>query len=919
MKKLITNNRTDNFYNLLTTLFNSCKSFYINVAFVNYSGLQLLLDCLKKTQDNSVKGKVLTSTYLNFTEVKALKKLQEFNNIELKVFDSSDVGFHSKAYIFEYEDYYKIVIGSSNITASAFKSNIEWNLKVVSKKDESFTKEVLSEFDLLFDKAYDVDGKFLNSYEQFLINSNIKINRNFIYKDIIEPNSMQIYALKNLKNLRKNNQKKALAICATGTGKTYLSAFDIKEFKAKKVLFLAHRENILISSKFSFEKVIDFKTFGFFTGNKKQLDRDYIFATIQTISKNLNLFKEDEFDYIVYDEAHHIASESFQKVFCFFTPKFSLGLTATPNRTDNQNIYEMFDDNIAIDLRLNSALEQKLVSSFHYFGISDIVTDYSDINLEDISKVAKILSVNKRVDFIIEKLNFYGHDNNKRRVLAFCVNKEHALYMSEEFNKKGIVSTTLLGEDSIENRQISIKKLEDEQNSLEVIFSVDIFNEGVDIPKVNTILMLRPTTSSTIFIQQLGRGLRKSKDKQFLTVLDFIGNHNRAYLIAFALLGNKIIDKDSVKLALNNSFASISNDTFIYMDEISKQSILKQLDEQNFNSFRHLKQQFIDFKNSINKTPKLIDFITNETTINPKDFIDESKSYIEFVYKVNKQKSKFSEEFLKIIRFIDSHIKLKRVNEFAILKYLLNNESIDLITARKEILKYQDKVDINSVNHSFRYLNQEFFDSAQLKRYTKLTNLNDEVLIITKIFKTSLLNSEEKEIIKDSIEYAILLYEKEFGRKNYGLPFLKLYEKYNMKNIALLCNLDKIHSSFRGSGQLKYKNDYFLFINLDKQNAPKSKRYSNTFFSNDTFSWQTKPNATINKGDGEKLIQNKKYDVRLHIFVRKFITVDKKTQNFIYLGLANTINYEGEKPINLTLKLEKALPKYLYDEFTLNV
>ncbi|AXH10850.1 DNA repair helicase [Malaciobacter halophilus] len=919
MKKLLTNSKTDNFYNILTNLFDSCKSFYINVAFINYSGLQLLLNSLKKCEQRKVKGKVLTSTYLNFTEIKALKKLQEFNNIQLKIFDSNKVGFHSKAYIFEFEDSYKIIVGSSNITASAFKSNIEWNLKVVSKKEDNFTLEVLHQYDILFQKAYFLDENFLNSYENFLKTNSVKINKEFIFKQELKANSMQIEALKNLINLRKNGQDKAIAVCATGTGKTYLSAFDIKNFNAKKVLFLAHRENILISSKFSFEKVISSKSYGFFTGNKKEINAEYLFATIQTISKNLKLFKKDEFDYIVYDEAHHITSPSFQKVYSYFKPKFSLGLTATPNRSDEQNVYEVFEDNIAIDLRLNDALERNLVCAFHYFGISDIVTDYKDINLEDIPKLAKLLSVNKRVDFILEQLKFYGHDNKKRKALAFCVNKEHANYMCEEFNKKEVVSTTLLAEDSISSREKAIEKLQDENSNLEVIFCVDIFNEGVDIPKINTILMLRPTTSSTVFIQQLGRGLRKTKDKEFLTILDFIGNHNRAYLIAYALLSNKAIDKDSVKLALNNSFATIPNNSFICMDEISKNRVLKQLEEKNFSSFRYLKQQFLEFKNSIKKSVYLIDFITYETTINPKDFIDDSKSYIEFVLKVQKTTNNYSLEFLKTIRFIDSHINLKRVNEFAILKYLINHDSIDILTAKKEILKYQEKVDIQSIKHSFRYLNQDFFDSAQIKRYEKVVDLNNEILYVSQSFKRCLEVKEQKQIIKNSLEYGIVLYEKEFGRAYYGLPFFKLYEKYNMKNIALLCNLDKIHSSFRGSGQLKYKNDYFLFINLDKQNAVKSKRYNNTFFTNDTFSWQTKPNATINKGDGQKLIDNKKYKIKIHIFVRKFITVDRKTQNFIYLGLANTIKHEGEKPINLTLKLEKKLPAYLFDEFTLSV
>ncbi|MFY9073495.1 DUF3427 domain-containing protein [Malaciobacter mytili] len=264
-------------------------------------------------------------------------------------------------------------------------------------------------------------------------------------------------------------------------------------------------------------------------------------------------------------------------------------------------------------------------------------------------------------------------------------------------------------------------------------------------------------------------------------------------------------------------------------------------------------------------------------------------------------------------------MKLKRVHEFAILNYLLENETININLAKKQILKYQEKVEEDTIYHSFRYLAYEFFDSSQIAKYEKLVYLKEDTLYKTSSFEKILEDKKLKQYIKYSIEYAVLLYEKEFGKKYYGIPFLKLYEKYNMKNIALLCNLDKIHSSFRGSGQLKYKNDYFLFINLDKQNAIKSKRYHNTFLSKDTLTWQTKPNATQDKGDGEKLIENKKHKVKLHIFVRKFISVDKKTQGFIYLGVANTISYKGEKPINLTLQLEKQLDEQLYDEFTLSV
>ncbi|MCG3651357.1 DEAD/DEAH box helicase [Aliarcobacter butzleri] len=921
MNNLVTNNEITNFFNNITELLDNCESFYFNVAFINFSGIQLLLDCFKKLEEKNIKGKILTSTYLNFTQIKALEKIKKFKNIELKIYDCevSNIGFHSKSYIFEFKDDYKILIGSSNITSSAFKSNIEWNVKTIAKKDDIFLKDVLNEFGTLWKNSIDVDDKFLTSYSNFLNRQNKEFKS--FNSNQIKTNFMQEKALEKLENLRKKGENKALIIAATGTGKTYLSAFDVKNFKAKTMLFLVHRENILIKAKESFETILpEINSFGLYTGNKKEQDKNYLFSTIQTMSSNFLEFSQDFFEYIIIDEAHHVASPSYKKILDYFKPKFLLGLTATSNRMDGNSIYEVFDENIALDIRLNEALENNLIVPFHYYGINDIQSiDYENVDLTKIDLLAKLLSVNKRVDFIIDKMNFYSNSGNKRKILGFCVSKEHCNFMSEEFNKKGINSITLTSEDSISKREDSIKRLENENDSLEVIFTVDIFNEGIDIPSINMVLFLRPTNSPIVFVQQLGRGLRKYKNKEFLTVLDFIGNHKKAYLIALALVGNKMIDKESIKLSIENNFADFKN-AFISMDEISKNRILEQINKENFNQLKYLKEQYFGVRNILGKVPTLVDFLQFEDVINPLKFIDESKSYIEFLAKAEDDKKLkelvLNENFIKAIRFIENELPIKRVYEFVILKYLLNNDFCDENIAFKILNKYLDKVDKKTIIHSFLYLKGDFLDSAQSSRYLKLINYENKIARKTKEFEELLENENYKKIFEDSLNFGIYNYEEEFSSIDFGKPFLKLYSKYNMLNIAKLCNFPKIHSSFRGSGFLKYENDFFLFINLEKEKFSKSANYHNAFLSKDVFTYQSKPSHSSDKGDGQRLCENKKFGVKLHIFVRKFVQVDKKTQDFIYLGVANTLKYCDNKPISLELKLENPLSDKLFEEFT---
>lgn len=927
--KLIVNSESDNLLNELKRCLSECDKFYFSVAFINFSGLQLLLDSFKELEEKEVKGKILTSTYLNFTEPKALEHINKFSNIDLKVFVATkEKGFHTKAYIFENKDEYKIIIGSSNITQRALKSNVEWNVKAISKKDDSFVKEVLEEYLSLWEVTSTVNEEFLESYSSFIKEiRNVEKSKRLDFSDyeLVKPNAMQKRAIDNLSRLRHSGEDKALVIAATGTGKTYMSAFDVINFKPKKMLFLVHREEILRSAEKTFKKLVKNKqkTTGLLTGNSKDIDADYLFATIQSMNIHYQEFKRDEFEYIVIDEAHHSASPSYQKVMEYFKPKFLLGMTATPERCDSESIFDIFNNNLALELRLREALELDIVVPFHYFGITDIEgIDLSGIKLDDISEISKRLKVNERVDFIIEKMNFYGHEGEKRKCIGFCVGVDHAEYMAEEFNKRGITSVCLTGKNSPEEREYYIKRLEADTDELEVIFTVDIFNEGVDIPSINLVLMLRPTNSPIIFIQQLGRGLRKQVDKSFLTVLDFIGNHNKAFLIAIALNGSRYYDKDSLKVAVATEFANIPGCTNIQMDRISQERILEQLNEENFNSMKYLKEEYFEFKKmNGGKIPYfLMDYLKYDGSPDPLKFVYREKTYIGFVANIEKDEEvkKLLEEevFLKILKELLSKLPIKRIYEFCILKYLLNNEEISAEKAKSEILKYIDSVDDESVLHGFNYLSGAYYDSAQLKNNVRCFELKDGVLSSTWDFKRIVQNKKYRIYIEDVINYALIRYKKEFGSKYYEVPFFKLYEQYQMIDAALLSNYTKIHTSFRGQGLFTNGKEYFLFIDLHKEeNIDERINYKDKFLDRQYFQWQTPNNTSQNSERGKNIISNRARGINLHLFVRKYKQIDGIVQSYIYIGKGDVVEYREEKPITVEMKLQNVMPVNLYTEF----
>jgi len=548
-----------------------CDEFIFSVAFISESGLTSLLQTLKNLEERNIRGKILTTDYLYFNTPKVLDKLATFKNIELRMYASSkdNHGFHTKGYLFKKKDSWNILLGSSNLTSAALTINKEWNTFV--EEDNQLCSSILEEFHTLWNMSEDYASVKDKYKVEFLNNNQQTLKTIDKITDEISPNEMQQSFIENFKKLREQDNR-GLLVSATGTGKTFAAAFAVKNINVKRVLFIVHREQIARQALETFKIIFgNSRTYGLLTGKNKNIEADFVFATIQTISKSdvFKSFSKDCFDEIIIDEVHRAGAKSYLTIIDYFEPTFYLGMTASPDRTDSFNIYELFNNNIVYEVRLKEAMENNLLCPFHYFGISDLIIDGE--TLDELSDFTRLTS-DKRVDHIIDKINYYGCSGDRVKGLVFCSSKREAQILSDAFNSRGFRTTSLTGEDGQEKREKEIEKLiADSGDILDYIFTVDIFNEGIDIPEVNQVVMLRPTQSAIIFIQQLGRGLRKNKDKDFVVIIDFIANYKNNFLIPIALSGDRTYDKDTARKFLSQGNRYLPGMSTIHFDNISKQ------------------------------------------------------------------------------------------------------------------------------------------------------------------------------------------------------------------------------------------------------------------------------------------------------------------------------------------------------------
>lgn len=536
-----------------------CDSFAISVAFLTMGGITPLLQTFAELEQKGIPGKILTTDYLNFTQPDALRKLNGLSNLEVRMYrtdlaaagaddaDSqmgvSNEGFHTKGYIFRNGQVYRIIVGSSNMTLTALTKNKEWNTRLVSTENGKYAQDILDEFHTLWTSPHtqtldeclkDYELAFRISKEQRAISARQHVVSMKSYK--LRPNGMQTAFIDKLNRLREQGAKRALLISATGTGKTYAAAFAMREEKQQRVLFIVHREQIAKQAMASFQRVFGgTRTCGLLSGNSREFDTDYLFATMNMMAKPeiMQHYDPRHFQTIIIDEVHRVGADSYLRIMDYFKPDLWLGMTASPERTDDFDVFKQFDHNIACEIRLQEALEENLLCPFHYFGITDLTIEGMTIDDETGLKNFNLLTSDKRVEYVMEQAAYYGHSGERVKGLIFVSSKKEAAALSEKFNARGWHTLPLTGENSQEAREEAIDRLTNDSrpDCLDYLITVDIFNEGVDIPEINQVLLLRPTQSPIVFVQQLGRGLRKANQKEYVVILDFIGNYNTETLI----------------------------------------------------------------------------------------------------------------------------------------------------------------------------------------------------------------------------------------------------------------------------------------------------------------------------------------------------------------------------------------------------
>lgn len=869
----------------------TCKRFYFAIAFITQSGLICLKECLKLLQEKNITGDILTTDYLYFNQPKALQELQQYPNLNIRIYTKEN--FHIKGYIFEQNDYYTLIVGSNNLTQTALKSNKEWSLKINSLANGALINNTLSQFQQMWQEAMPLTDIWLKQYAD-KYHSLQKLKRQFataqenISTNDITPNKMQQEALKALEKLQQDNKHKALLISATGTGKTYLSAFAVKKANPKRLLFLAHREQILKQACKTFTQIIPDIQYGILSANHKDFHKPYLFATINMLSKeeNLTQFTPTHFDYIIIDETHRAGASSYLKILNYFQPQFLLGMTATPERTDGFDIYQLFDHNIAYEIRLNQAMQENLLCPFHYFGITDITVDNQEIND---NSTFNDLTTDARVTHIINQSQYYGFSGERLRGLIFCSQIEEAQILSQKFNERGFNTISLSGKDSQETRTNAIHKLEQKERStgLDYIFTVDIMNEGIDIPAINQIIMLRPTKSAIIFVQQLGRGLRKYPQKDYVVILDFIGNYQNNFMIPIALSSDTSYNKDNIRHYVAEGNRFIFGSSTIHFDKIARQKIYQAIDSAKLSDTALLKNEYLQLKQKLGKIPSIFDF-SQFGSIDILKFLDKFKTYHNFLQKYDKDYTiRFNTIQEEILYFISYRFaKGKRIHELLALKLLLKNTS-HLLMDIKQILttKYHQELTEQIKVSLIRNLTNLFTISNEQAKFSNCIFIkkSDNDYIINDIFKSVLQDEKFYFQINEILDFALERYQKYYQNK-YKNTNLVLYQKYTYEEVCYLLNWPQKINPNAMAGYFYEKTTHTMpvFINYI---APDKKRvdYTNEFLSNTLITAYSKSNRKLDSSDAKHIYNANEEQNKLYLFVRK-PSEDKEAKEFYFLG-----------------------------------
>lgn len=954
--------------NVLATLKSElvdCTSFAFSVAFITASGMQVLAAVLSDLRDRGIPGRVLTSTYQNFNSPDALRKLLEYPNIEARVYQGD---LHAKGYFFDKRQLSTVIIGSSNLTQKALTCNKEWNILFRSYADGAMLLDARREYDKLWDDAQTarIDEEWISDYEAFLAAHAVTLSggRRVPLKAFsadaaeegsgfapeygraslsdgaercadsgtgdqtvggraagcaragsgagdIRPNKMQAGALEALDVLHGREERRALLVSATGSGKTYLSAFDVARVRPAKVLFIAHRQRILKASAKSYARVLGGAyDYAIYAGSSRPVHSTCLFAMVGTLARHLDEFRPDEFDYIVIDEAHRTGAAGYRAIIDYFKPKFLLGMTATPSRTDGYDVYALFNHVIAFRITLQDALDCDMLSPFHYFGVADLAIDEESV--DDFTLFNRLTS-EARVDHVIRKIEEYSVEKSNRRGLVFCSRKDEARRLAQAFCERGYAAQAVDGDTPEVVRDATIERLE--RGELEYIFTVDIMNEGVDIPSLNQIIMLRKTESAIVFVQQLGRGLRKFPGKAYTLVLDFIGNYQQNYLVPIALSGDRTYNKDGLRRVVKEGSSVIPGCSTITFDKVSEQRIFKALEEGRFSDAKLIRGEYAHLKQLLGRIPRLVDFDENEA-MDPLIIIKKYGSYAAFLQRYDKDcPFAFGDRKLAFLKFISTKFANgKRAADLLALQQVLRDGSMDAEPRA-------NRVAAESRGRSVvRMLTGEFSTQGQ-----ELARLEGGKLVLADAFAAALSDEDFRRCVEDAVEFGLMR-----ARGRYAQPYedtdFVLYGKYSREDVAkLLCwEREPNYQNVGGYFFDEATNTFPVFINYEKDpDISITTKYEDRFVSDRRIIAISKSKRSLQSREIVRLANADENGMRCYLFVRKNTHDKDDGTEFYFLGRIHPtgafeqVVMEGTNTtaVEIEYELDQPVRADLYDYF----